>query len=489
MSNQEKDSLLNMISFTKKIDASIDVNTFFDESFVDYLINESNMLIGQLSIALKCFNYDSLFTNDHLTTRDKKLLGLLLNMGVNINSIMSKLNETCYNDFKQYVKQLYEAGYIKGIKVIFTNNIGFISDITGSLDLKVVDLVNCLINRDININVKKYLLSIGNNRETLINKVNVNMFYDIITKLNLDESFKQERIDKLNCSLNNPNISMTDLKEVISELIAQDNYHNFMLNLELICNYLQSEKNVPSVLVDLYNSLVYVTDIVNDGVIDHTKIDLISETYELIGMNYKRALQLIRENFNANLNRELQSGDIYLVHTEPIEDITANGNIKENYQRKINHPSGRISFSLLNKERTGTYGGKKTSVIFGYNQTPTDNLECAALGDARTAQSRIWTRSSFLAIDDYLEQTIPDHNELLYGGIKEFVKPDYILSFYEEATEIEQQVADVFNIPVRYLKENVREGFYSYYPDKEYVYESYKEIQYITNYMELGKTM
>lgn len=489
MSNKEKEKILNRISWTKKVDDSIDMNTFFDESFVDYLLNETNMLVGQLSIALKGFNYSSIFTNEKLTIRDKKLLGLLLRMYVNIDSIISQFDDICFKDFKQYLKQLYEVGYIDGRRILLTNNIDIISDIIDDLDLSVVDLVNCLLDDNINLKIKKYLLSLSNIRETFVNRVNVNTFYDIINKLNLDESFKQERLEKLNYSLCHPNINHTDLKEIISELIAQDSYHNFMLNVEMISNYLKSEKNGSDELINLYNSLLYVVQILEQDVIDQTQLDLIIETYELINLNYRKSLYLIRENFNNNLNRRLQDGDIYLVHTEAIDDLIINDDIKENYQRKINHQSGRISFSLLNEKRTGTFGSKKRSVVFGYNQTPTNNLECATLGDARTAQSRIWTRSSFLSIDDYLEQTIPAHNELLYGGVNDVINPDYILSFQGEATELEQQVADIFNVPIRYLKEYIRDENYSYYPDKEYVYEPYKEINYITNYMDLGKTI
>lgn len=489
MSNREKEKILNKISWTKRIDNSIDMNIFFDEVFVDYLLNETNMLVGQLSIALKCFNYSSLFTNTQLTIRDKKLLGLLLRMHVNIDSILSQFDDFCYEEFKQYLKQLYEVGYIDGNKILLTNNIDIISDIMDNLDMNVVDLVNCLMNDNINLNVKKYLLSIDNIREMFINKINVNAFYDIINKLNLDESFKQERLEKLNHSLCHPNINLTDLKEVISELIAQDNYNNFMLNVEMISNYLKSEKNVSDELINLYNSLLHVVKILEQDVIDQTQLDLIIETYELINLNYKRALQLIKENFNNNLNRRLQDSDIYLVHAIRISDLIINDDIKNNYCQNINHQSGRISFSLLNEKRTETFGSKKRNVIFGYNQTPTNNLECATLGDARTAQNRIWTRSSFLSIDDYLKQASPGHNEVLYGGVNGVVNPDYILSFQEEATELEQQVADIFNVPIRYLKEYIRDENYSYYPDKEYVYEPYKEINYITNYLNLGKTI
>ena len=479
MSNQKKQSILNMISFTKNVSlVTDDLNDFFDESFVDYLINESSMLRGQLTIALSCFKYDQVFINEHLTSRDKKLIAFLLKYSVNISDVINSFSESCYNEFKQYIKQLYELRYIDDINIIYTNNIDIIKDVIGNSCLDFINLINCLRSESVSIDIKKYILSISDNRETFINKSNVCVFYYIINELNLDDSFKNERITKLESSLNNSNTSVVDLKEIISELICQDSYHNFMLNLELVSNYYDSEVNISQLLKELSQSLLYVKNILEKDTIDKEQIDFLFSNYGLIGKRFKETIMLIRSNFNYNLNEKLQSDEIYLVHTTFISDLTKNDDIKKNYNKHILHESRRLSFSLLNKNKTGTYGRKNDTIIFGYNSSPNNNLLSATLGDARTAQSRIWTRSSFLSIDDYLANTVSSHNELLYCDIDKVIEPDYILSFHEEATELEQRVASLFDIPIKYLCENNYNNDESIiYSDKSYIFDDSKEKQ------------
>lgn len=103
------------------------------------------------------------------------------------------------------------------------------------------------------------------------------------------------------------------------------------------------------------------------------------------------------------------------------------------------------------------------------------------------AQSRIWTRGNYLSIDDYLKKTSSGHNELVYGDIDCVIEPDYLLSFHEQATELERRISNEFNIPIKYLKDNTL-GENIPYPDKEYKFD-YKSINYITNNLNTSKTL
>lgn len=186
---------------------------------------------------------------------------------------------------------------------------------------------------------------------------------------------------------------------------------------------------------------------------------------------------MIKENFNKKLNESLNDENIYLVHSVSIASFEENKDIKQVYNNNICNNKKRVSFSLLNDERTNVYFGNN-SIKFGYYKTP-EHLLIASLGDARTAQTRIWTRGSYLSIDDYLKNTTSSHNELLYGDINEVIEPDYLLSYNEEPTDLEVEIAVAFNIPIKYLKYN-NLGKNNIFPDKEYKFH-YNYITYIKN--------
>lgn len=461
------------------------VNDFFDESFVNYLINNDEMYTMQLVVGLECIDFSKIILSEPLSNRDKILIIYLINLNINISSIINNMNESQYNECAKYLKDLYELNTIDIRAMLCTNDISIIN----SVDVVINDykmLYRCLTNFNIDDNIKKYLFTYKEIRELFINTFNVWEFYDLVDKLKLDESYIEEREYKLRECIFNPSINISDFREIICELICKDSYNNFMLNLEMIYNYCASEKDIPNELGVSINYMMLVKDLLLEEDISKIDINFLMKNYRVIGDFYNKSINLIKTNFNNKLNSKLASGDIYFVHTEMSFKFKETDDIKKLYSNRLRHPSKRVSFSLLNSERTGIYGGINNSIVFGYNKTP-NNLLVAGLGDARTAQSRVWTRGSYLSIDDYLASTSSDHNELLYEDIEEVILPDYLISFHEEATELEQRVAEEFNIPIKYLKYNSL-GDDNLLPDKEYKYD-YNEINYITNNLNINKTL
>lgn len=487
MSNEEKYKILYYsVGFTKDSSIISDINSFFDESFVEYLINKEEWNSGQLLTGLKAIDFSKIILSDPISNRDKKLLLYLLNKMVNIDSIIGSFSEKQYDEFCKYLKELYELKTISIKEVLFTNDLKLIS----SFDPVIGDyniLEKCLYNDKINNNVKQQVLSIEGNKKMFIESFNVWDFYNFVDKLKLDKTFKEERVSKLIECLSNSNLNVEDFREIICELICQDSYYNFMINLEMIYNYCVSEKDIPNELGTGANYLMLVKDLLNEEDISKIDINFFMDKYKIIGDIYSKSIDLIKVNFNNKLNNRLEDEDIYLVHTESIFDFEESSNIKQVYNKNLSHSSKRVSFSLLNNERTGIYLGVDRAIVFGYNKTPNNNLLCASLSDARTAQSRIWTRGNYLSIDDYLKKTSSGHNELVYGDIDCVIEPDYLLSFHEQATELERRISNEFNIPIKYLKDNTL-GENIPYPDKEYKFD-YKSINYITNNLNTSKTL
>lgn len=496
MNNEQKMTILRTVGFTGKQNllTKDELNSFFDESFVDYLDNVDDFTIteGQLRAALIQFDYSYVFINDHLTLRDKKLLIKLINIGVNISEIIHNFNSFSYNEFKEYIKQLYELGIISEVNVFNTNDISMIEYIIENQNLDYKKLLTCLLSHSIDDEIKRYILSCDDYKELFINTANVPFFYRIVSKLNLDESFVSQRTNKLKNILLNDNLNLIDLKDIVSELIFQDSYHNSMLNLELIADYCYSEKNVPDELLIVLKPLLYLKDLLEADNIEFFHLNFILNNFSNIRSNFNTAFKLVKKSFNDNLNKRLKSDEnVHLVHTEFISNLTDNGDILGNYKKSVNNKFHRISFSLINDEKICVYGNISRVIVFGYNKSPQGNLISATLTDGRTAQKYMYKRSSYLSIDDFLKNTYSSvHNELVYAQVKELIYPDYILSFREEATELEQQVASLFNIPIKYLhKNNYSHDDNIIDRDKSYIFDDYKEIKYITNYTELNKSL
>lgn len=487
MSNEEKYKVLYYsVGFTKDSSIISDVNSFFDESFVEYLINKEEWNLVQLLTGLKAIDFSKIVLSDPISNRDKKLLLYLLNKMVNIDSIISRFSEKQYDEFCKYLKELYELKIISIKEVLFTNDLKLISSFDLTID-NVNILEKCLYNDKINNNVKQQVLSIEGNKKMFIESFNVWNFYNLVDKLKLDKTFKEERVSKLIECLNNSNLNVEDFREIVCELICQDSYYNFMINLEMIYNYCASEKDIPNELGTGANYLMLVKDLLNEEDISKIDINFFIDKYMIIGDIYSKSIDLIKANFNNKLNNRLKDKDIYFVHTIHTFDFEKSSNIKEVYNKNLSHPSKRASFSLLNNEKTGIYINVERAIVFGYNKTPNNNLLCASLSDARTAQSRIWTRGNYLSIDDYLKKTSSGHNELVYGDIDCVIEPDYLLSFHEKATELEQRISNEFNIPIKYLKYNdLRDNISN--SDKEYKFD-YKSINYITNNLNTSKTL
>jgi len=475
MNNEEK---YNKLYYDLAISPNEDIgdtNIFFDNEFIDYLVNRDEYGIGQLRIALERVDFSNYNLSDPISSSHKKLITFLLNFGINIKPIINNLNGNQYNELANYLKELCDNGVLKNSLILPTNDISIINSIDMVLDYNSLEYA--LTADSIDNDVKKYLFTYQENKELFINEFNVWTFYRITDDLKLDELFKEERRTRLIDCLLNPNLNLEDFREIICELICKDSYYNFMLNLEMFYNYSSSEKDISSELSINISYLMLIKDLMFEDNIEKIDINYFATKIDVIGEIYNKTINMIKENFNKKLNESLNDENIYLVHSVSIARFEENKDIKQVYNNNICNNKKRVSFSLLNDERTNVYFGNN-SIKFGYNKTP-EHLLIASLGDARTAQTRIWTRGSYLSIDDYLKNTTSGHNELLYGDINEVIEPDYLLSYNEDPTDLEVEIAVAFNIPIRYLKYN-NLGKNNIFPDKEYKFH-YNYITYIKN--------
>lgn len=247
-----------------------DINIFFDNEFIDYLVNRDEYGIGQLRIALERVDFSNYNLSDPISSSHKKLITFLLNFGINIKPIINNLNGNQYNELANYLKELCDNGVLKNSLILPTNDISIINSIDMVLDYNSLEYA--LTADSIDNDVKKYLFTYQENKELFINEFNVWNFYRITDDLKLDELFKEERRTRLIDCLLNPNLNLEDFREIICELICKDSYYNFMLNLEMFYNYRSSEKDISSELSMNISYLMLIKDLMFEDNIE--KIDI-----------------------------------------------------------------------------------------------------------------------------------------------------------------------------------------------------------------------
>lgn len=311
-----------------------------------------------------------------------------------------------------------------------------------------------------------------------------------LESLGLDSSLRERRKEHLyNILVNYDKYSLESIRSVFCAFYFEKSVNDVKLDIKTVLEYANKNKDAKDIVGDRWGELSNIfyflnndkilmnpCEIVKTDNIGEVLDDLVARMHELFQRTVEEKVQIDKGMLKSKngvyyLN---DTNHYFLVHSTKAMDANK---LYEGYKdNSLKH--GKMCFSLLDDKRNRVFN--KDAIIFGYDKIDGITMYSACTMDAQTNQRSSLVRqyaSHLIPLDEFMDCTNPNsYNELAFLTNREVTYPSYVLSINKEPTDLEKEVAQVFNIPVIvYYTNNLSEDN-SYTERKREAYDYSKEM-------------
>ncbi len=460
--------------------------------------NILRMLKDNLGLSLECIDIikNSDYLSDFLLRRSSAFLQEVITDEVFVNRLLTFNAIT----FFEAIKKL---DINDNVKDVIDKKISLLSDI------EIIDVLNKMYNADkeeptylkdlyneykedlIKYKLRKiddYSTDIG--LEALMEGYLEPNFSSKLEQLGLDSSLKERRKEHLyNILTNYDKYSLESIINVFCAYYFEKSANDVRLDIKTVLEYANKYKEAKEILGDKWGELsdilyflnndkvmINPCEIVKTSNIGEVLDDLVTKMHMLFQRSVEQKIKIDKASLKKKngvyyLN---DSNHYFLVHsTKAVDAKKLYNSYKEN---SLKH--GKMCFSLLDDKRNKVF--TKDAIIFGYGKIEGMTMYSACTMDAQTNQ---WTAllrqyaSHLLPLNEFMDCTDPNsYNELAFLTNKGIIYPSYVLSINKEPSDLEKEVAQVFNIPVIVYYTNTLSEDNSYTERKRETYDYKKEM-------------
>ncbi len=314
-------------------------------------------------------------------------------------------------------------------------------------------------------------------------------FSSKLEKLGLDSSLRERRKEHLyNILVNYDKYSLESVRNVFCAFYFEKSANDVRLDLKTILEYANKNNDAKDIVGDRWGELSNIfyflnndkvlmnpCEIVKTSSIGEVLEDLVARMHEIFQKSVEQKVKIDKgmlKSKNGVYYLE-DSNHYFLVHsTKAMEAQKLYEGYKEN---SLKH--GKMCFSLLDDKRNKVFN--KDAIIFGYDKLDGITMYSACTMDAQTNQRSALVRqyaSHLVPLGEFMACTNPNsYNELAFLTNREITYPSYVLSINKEPTDLEIEVAQVFNIPVivYYTKNLSEDNSYTAREKETYDYSKY----------------
>lgn len=483
----------------KKHYDAFETKDFFDDELCKVLLKRVNEIVNVIEDMGEYFDFSLIFSNigNELSEIQENLLTFLILKKVKNINFVQKIE-------KASVQSIMDNIYLKNInndKHMLYKIIGVLDEeqtiifinrhLNNLSDEQIANFIKTLYisNKD---NILKNII-MNNNRfkEVFIVNITQPFFYEIVERLQLDESFIINRQNHLKSILAEPTKYCNEtLKDALCDYYFNDRFYNVMLDLKTITEALDSFKtnDYPSEIKLILNKY-YMFFKEFDSKTEEEIAKFVEEfniNKKLLDQMYEYAQRLFKDSILAKINNKIEnlknstvksSSDkevpiiyfsnenfekeiVMLISTITIED-TAEEFIKKFFGKDNGElRTRRRSCSLINQSRlTSTFGNQGNRIMFGYSDLSERKITSATLTDGQTdgneikyGKKRKTRRCRFINVQDFILKT-QAHNEISieYDGKSDYKIniPSYIVVIDRKPNQKEIDIAGYMNIPIR----------------------------------------
>lgn len=511
----------------KKYYDAFETKDFFDDELCKQLLKNINELTNAMTTLGEHFDFSLIFSNidkEPSEFQEYLLTFLILKEVKNIDFVKKIKQDSILSIMdKIYLKNESNDKNIlsKIIKVLDDDQaIIFINHHINQLsDEQIANCIKMLYadNKD-NI-LKNIILSNNKFQQVFIFSVPQPFFYEMVEMLQLDDSFIINRQQYLKSILSEPTkYSNETLKDTLCDYYFNERFYNVMLDLKTITEALDSIKfnDCPAELKSILDKYyLFFRDF------DYKKEEEITKFVEEFDINkklldkmYEYAQKLFKDSILQSINNRFENVKKSTIKSSSGKDVSINYFSNDTFEEEVvmlistipvEHSAldfikkffgtengelryKRRSCSLINQSRlTSTFGTGNHRIMFGYSDLSERKITSATLADGQTdgneikyRKKRKTRRCRFINIQDFILQT-KAHNEISLEYEKELDYkiniPSYILVIDREPSQLEIDIADYMNIPIRIFdttkyiqdysekKRDVEEQYdYAFYP-------------------------
>lgn len=520
---QEKLKLIKYREYRYKYDEkkwdAVETKDFFDLPFSQLLFDNAFNITNSQDELLSYFDFREIFNNfDNGITDIQSFLLKFMTIKL-VNGVELLLQNMPYNLEEQFFSQLYADLKSKDDRPFWFSQI--ISCIKEQDKLQFINSMINIVNDDEILYLIKNLYENKNdamlisllNDERIANvaveRISAPFFYELVEDLHLSDDLKTKRENELkNVIINYQDYGINDVKNAYCDLYFHDIPKNVSLDIKTIVDFANDDMAFKDEYIgELYDALYDVYDFLNSDVdYSNTQLpnnvplnyDILSKCYLMCQKRFKGLVSQsisrdIVENitpktlisssgeevkfYNIENQTDAQKHLTMLVSTIPCsENATL---FKQIYYSDENGEikNGRRSCSLVNETKLTSLFGGKNRITFGYKDLSGREITSATLCDGGTdgneerfRRHRKVRKSSYLSVDKFVAYT-QGHTELTVnmGTTGKVMDPCYILITRDTPTQFEIDVADEFDIPIKYV--NICK--YQQEPDNRYSPEDY----------------
>ena len=271
--------------------------------------------------------------------------------------------------------------------------------------------------------------------------------------------------------------SCDKLHEILVDRYFEDNFHNFMVNLEMILNFINSIKDNNLIDIDrleLYKKIYDFRNLSGSEKINLYNVMNNGINYvELFYDDYRKCKDYAYSMYNENVLKpekmnkselSLTYGvDVYeldgedftaFVHQTKVDRSTGVSNVWKDVD---NRESSVKSFSMIDQNHFDTIYGYDSYVVLGFSSLDINRIIHVYHSDSFTDVNRGSDRvNEILSSDDLMNNTM-GYNEIFYlrnnlsikhgNGSHTKLVPSYVMC-YDYITDLEVEIAKKYNIPI-----------------------------------------